>query len=139
VQQLKREAACPFDGAVPQPFDNIPRLLEASLVCRAHLRAVGVSPVELGVDQRTDVDAIDRHILDLTIDVDINQLDASHHRPLQINGAELCSAQVDGAKVRAAEVDALKPGATEVGTKEVSHSTTLTSASDDLPQRETSA
>ena len=37
--------------------------------------------------------------------------------------------------MRAAEVDALKPGATEVGTKEVSHSTKLTSASDDLPQK----
>jgi hypothetical protein len=33
----------------------------------------GYRPIELGVDQRTDVDAVDRHVLDLTVDVDINR------------------------------------------------------------------
>jgi hypothetical protein len=50
-------------------FDDIPCLLEADGVCWAHLGAIGISPVELGVDQRADVDAIDRHVLDLAVDV----------------------------------------------------------------------
>ena len=97
----------------------------------AHLGAIGISPVKLGVDQRTDVDAIDRHVLDLAMDVDIDQLDAAHHRPFQVDGAELRVTQVDSAKLRTAEVDTLEPGATEIGTIEVSHPMTVTSSADE--------
>jgi hypothetical protein len=39
--------------------------------------------------------------------------------------------QVDGAKLCAAEVDAFEPGAAEIGTKEVSHTRTVTSCADE--------
>ena len=88
------------------------------------LGPVGIAPVELGVDQGPDVDAIDRQIVDLAVDVDVEQLDAPHHDPAQDDTAEPGATQVDGAQLRAAEVNALEPGATQIGTNEVSHATT---------------
>jgi len=42
---------------------------------RVHLRAVGHPAVELGLDQRTDVDPVDGHALDLAGDLDVDQLE----------------------------------------------------------------
>ena len=74
-----------------------------------------VPPVQLGVDERPDVDAIDRHVHDLAVDVDVDHLDAPHHDPAQVDGAELGTGHIDGTQLRAAEVDALEPGATQIG------------------------
>jgi hypothetical protein len=67
------------------------------------------------------------------VDVDVNQLDAAHHRPAQGDTAETGAGQVDGAQLRAAEVNALKPGVTQISTSEVSHVGTLSPGADNLP------
>jgi hypothetical protein len=118
VQQLRSQAAGPFDGPAPEPLEDVPPLAEAGRVGRAHLGPVGIPPVELGVDQGPDVDAIDCQVLDLAVDVHVAQLDAAHHGPIQGDTAEAGAAQVDGVELRAAEVNALEPGATEIGTNE---------------------
>jgi len=41
-----------------------------------HPGPVGHAAIELGLDQRADVDAVDRHILDLAADLDVDQLEA---------------------------------------------------------------
>jgi hypothetical protein len=71
VQQFRRQAAGPGDGLVPEPLHGVPRLAEARRVRRAHLGPVGVALVQLGVDQRPDVDTVDRHVLDFAGDVDV--------------------------------------------------------------------
>jgi hypothetical protein len=67
------------------------------------------------------VNAIDRQVLDLAANIDVNQLDAPHQRSFQIDRAELGVAQVDGAKLRATQVNAFEARATEIGTVEVRH------------------
>jgi hypothetical protein len=37
-----------------------------------------IPPVELGIDQRTDADAVDSQLLDLAVDGGANHLDATH-------------------------------------------------------------
>src|SRR5260370_5510408 len=121
MQHLWVQPAGPSDGLSPEPLDDVPRLAEASWVCRAHLGPVGIPPVELGVDQRSDVDTIDRQVHDLALYVGIDHLDAAEPGPSQVAGAEL----------RAAEVDALEPGPPEILTEEVSHTLTVTSPAED--------
>jgi hypothetical protein len=104
--------------------------VETSLVCWAHLGPIRIPPVELGVDQGRDVDTVDRDIVDFAVNIDIDQLHTAQHRPFQVNSAELSVAQVDSAKPRSAQVDALESGAVKIGTKEVSHTTTLSRAVD---------
>ena len=82
-----------------------------------------------------DVDAIDRQVLDLTVDVDVDQLDAAHHHPAQLGTTEPGVSQVDGPELRAAEVNRLEPGAMEIGRSEVSHPTTLSLPADNPPRR----
>ena len=133
VQQFGRQAPGPFGGLAPHPPEDVPRLAETGRVCRAHLGPVGVPPVELRIDQRRDVDAIDRHILDLAVDVHADQFDAPHHGPAQVHPAEPGAGQVHGVELHTAEVSPLEPGAAEIGTDEVSHPATLTPRSDDPP------
>jgi len=135
VQQLRWQAAGPFDGLAPEPLEDVPRLTEAGWVCRAHLGPVGIPPVQLRVHQGPDVDTIDRQVLDLALDVGAGQFDTPHHDPAQVDTAEPGAGQVDGAQQRAAEVNALEPGATQIGTNEVSRATTLTPPADGPPPR----
>jgi hypothetical protein len=75
MQLPRRQMAGPLDGVAPQPLEDIPRLAETGRVCRAHPDPVRVPAVELGIDQRCDVDAIDHDVLDLAVYVDVDQLD----------------------------------------------------------------
>jgi hypothetical protein len=126
VQQLGWQAARPFDGLAPEPFEDVPGRTEAGWVSRAHLGPVGISPVQLGFDQRADVDPVDGHVHDFAVDVDVDQFDTAHHDPAQVDAAEPGARQVDGEQFRAAEVDTLEPGAMKINTHEVSHAMTLT-------------
>src|SRR5215475_2218392 len=130
VQQLRLHAAKAFDGLGPQPLDDVPRLTESSRVRRAHLGPVRIAPVEFGVDQWTDVYAVDRHVHDLAVDVDVHHLDAPHHNAAQADLAELGAKEIDGAELCAAEINAFEPGAAQIGTNEVSHATTVTGRAD---------
>jgi hypothetical protein len=94
------------------------------LVRRAHLGPVGIPPIGFGGDQRPDVGAVDRQVLDLAVDVHVDQLDAAHQDPAHRHPAELGVGQDDGTELRAAKVNALEPGATEIGTNEFSRAIT---------------
>jgi hypothetical protein len=95
------------DGLVPEPLEDAPRVADAGRVCRAHLGPAGIPPIQLGVHQGPDVDAIDRLVHDLAVDVNVDQFDAPHHDPAQVDPAEPGAGQVDRAELRAAEVNAL--------------------------------
>jgi hypothetical protein len=125
VQQLRRQTARPGHRLVPEPVQGVPRLAEARRVRRAHLGPVGVAPVQFGVDQRPDIDAVDRHVLDLAGDVDVAQFDAAQHRLAQRDAEEPAPGQVDRPELRAAEVDALEPRTGQVVPGEVSHDPTV--------------
>jgi hypothetical protein len=108
MQQLGVQPSGPGDRLALKPLDDVQSLPKAGWISGTHLGPFGIAPVELGVDERSDVDTIDRHVLDLAIDVDPDQLDASHLETLQVDTAEGGPAQVDGAKLGAAEVNALE-------------------------------
>ncbi len=91
----------------PEPPDDVPCLAEASRVGRAHLGPAGISPAELGVNQRSDAGTIDRQVHDLAAYAGAGQLRTAEPGPGQVAGAEL----------RAAEVDALEPGTPEIFTE----------------------
>src|SRR5680860_949522 len=141
MQQLGFQPTGPIDGLAPESLDDVPRLAEASRVSGAHLRSVGIPPVELGVDQGSDVNTTDRQVLDLAVDVDVDELDAAHHDAAQVDGAEGCGVQVRRADLGPGQVhhlepgigqvDLLEPGARHVCVDEVSHSATLTFNADD--------
>src|SRR5262245_39822141 len=133
LQQLRLQAAGAFDGLSPQPLDDIPRLAEPSRVCRAHLDPIRIAPVEFGVDQGPDVDAVDGHVHDLAVDVDVDQFYAPHDDAAQVDPAELGAGEIDGAQLCPAEVNTFEPGPAQIGTNEISHATTLTSRGDNAP------
>jgi hypothetical protein len=88
-------------------------------------------PVQLGGDQRRDVDVVDPQVPDLPVDVGVDQVDAAHHDPAQVGAVQPGVGQVDVAQPGAvepdpvepgrAEVDALEERPVEVGVDEVSH------------------
>jgi len=77
-----------------------------------------------------DVDTIDRHVLDLAVDVDVEHCHAAPHDMAYIDAPESGVSQVNGAELRAAQVDPLEPGIAEVLTDELSHIGTVMTASD---------
>jgi hypothetical protein len=74
--------------------EDVPRLAESGGVCRVHLGPVGRAPVEFGVDEGPDIVAIDRHVQDLAVDVDVGQLGAPHHHTAQDDAAEYILARL---------------------------------------------
>jgi hypothetical protein len=98
-----------------------------------HLGPAGVAPVELRVHQRRYVDPIDQKVLDLTVDADVDQLDAAHHYPAEVDPAELGVGEVDGAELGTCQVDTLETGAAQIIRREVSHGRTLAPAADKPP------
>src|SRR5262249_37527110 len=109
VQQRGVQAAGPGDGAVPEPVEGVPGGPEAGRCCGAHRGPVRVAPVQLGVDQRCDVDTVDRDVEDLAVDVDVGQLDPAHHHAVQRDPAEPGTGQVAGPELGAGEVGPLEP------------------------------
>ena len=89
VEQLGWQRARPFLGAGPEPLEDLPRFLEALDGGRMHLGPVGHAAVELGLDQRADVDAVDRHIFDLAGDLDVDQLEADEADVVEGDRAEV--------------------------------------------------
>jgi hypothetical protein len=71
VQQVWRQALGALDGGRPRLFDDRPRLAEAVRGGWVELSALRVAPVELGLDERTNVDAVDPDVADLAVDVDV--------------------------------------------------------------------
>ncbi len=114
VEEGRVERPGAVDGLTPASFDDLPRRPVARGVGGSHRDPLGVAPVELGHDERGDVDAVDGHVLDLARDLDVDQLDASHHDLPEVGLLEPGAGQVDEAEARAGEVlaleDAVGPG-----------------------------
>jgi hypothetical protein len=89
VQQVRVQPAGALDGPRPQPLDDVPRLAEAGRFRRAHPGALRVLPVELSLDQWADVDAVDPDVEDVAVEVDVVQIDATHHHVAHPHGLEL--------------------------------------------------
>ena len=115
VQLVGRKRAGALDGAGPEPLDDVPGLAVAGGVGRAHLGPVGVPPVELGLDERRDVDAVDADVLDVAGDVDVLEPDVAGAKAPQVDLAERRTAQVDVVEGGAVEVDVLEEGAGQPG------------------------
>jgi len=64
------------------------------------------------------------------VDVDVGELDATHHDTVQLDAAEPGSGQVAGEELRAAEVDALEARTLKILLEEVSHSLTVAAGAD---------
>jgi hypothetical protein len=95
---------------VPQPLEHRPRLAEAVGGIGAHLHPLGHAPVELGLDERDDIDAVDHQIAELAIDVDVEQFDAAHPYVLQPDEAKLRPGEVNVADEGVVEVDLVEGG-----------------------------
>ena len=73
-----------------------------------HLRVVGILPLHLGLDQRSDVDAVDADVLQLTVDLDVQQLRAADAQAMEIRTPDPDVVQIDEAELRAGEVDPME-------------------------------
>jgi hypothetical protein len=80
VQPVLRERLRALDGRVPSASDDVPCSPEPVGVGRSHERAVGVAAVELGVDQRADIDTVDGHVIEVGVDLDPLEPGAPDHR-----------------------------------------------------------
>jgi hypothetical protein len=131
VQQPGRQAPGVLDGLGPETVKDVPRLAESGRVGWAHLGPVGAPPVELRLNERPEVDAVDRHVLDRAVDLDVAKLDAPHHDAAQVHLTEPGAGQVTGEELRAAQIGPLEPRASQVRIGEVSHDPTVTPDPDD--------
>ena len=132
VQQLRLQADGPGPTVPAHSRSRIvPRFAEACGVGRAHLGPVRIPPVEFGLDQRPDVDAVDRQVHDLAVDIDVAKLDAAHHDPGQVRAAQARTGQVDGPQ-SCAPVRSVRSNrrATQISTNEISHIATLAAGTD---------
>jgi len=75
----------------------------------------GVATVQLGLNQRADVDPVDRHLVEVAVDLD----------PLEPAAPDHGALEVDVMEARLAEVDLLEPAVAEVRAQVVRHSLTL--------------
>ncbi len=90
---------------------------EAVGVARPHRRTVREPPVELGLDERTDVDAVDGQALDLAADLhppdggaadhDVGEEDVAQSQAREVARGEAGSSRADVADDGAGEVDLL--------------------------------
>src|SRR4051794_29277493 len=89
VQELGVEATSPLDGAAPEAVDDVPCFPEAGGVGGTHLGPVGMTMIELGLDQGCYIDAVHHDILEITFDADVAQLDPAHNHVVEVDGSEL--------------------------------------------------
>jgi hypothetical protein len=114
VQRGFRQRPGALDGPGPQPLDRGPSLAEPVRVGRSHLHQVGLAALELGLDQRRDVHAVDGEALDLPVDPGVEEPHAAHHDVLEPGLAEPRTGQVDVVEVGLVEVDLVEPGPLQV-------------------------
>lgn len=95
MEQLRIEPLGALDRATPPPLEDSPGLAEACRVRRAHLRPVGIAPVELSVDERPDLTPLIVEPATSPVDDAVAQVDPPHAHPAQVDAAELRSGQVD--------------------------------------------
>jgi hypothetical protein len=129
MQLIRREATGSINRTFPKPVQDCPRLSEPVGVYWAHFWPKGIATIQFGLDQRRDVHAIDHEVLDVTVDVDVNQIDTAHHHSTQVDASELGVRKVDGVKHCAVHFDLFETGTPKVGVLELGHPMTLRDAS----------
>jgi hypothetical protein len=105
VQQRGIQLARPGDGAVPQLFQDLPRVAEARRVGRTHRGALRVTPVQLRLHEGTDLDPVDDNRADLAGQVQAHHVDTTHHDTDEVRAAQPQAGHVDATQAGAGEVD----------------------------------
>jgi len=111
VQQLLGERPGALNGRVPPALDNLPCPPEPVGVGGSHEHAVGIATVEFGLDQRANVDPVDRYIVDVAVDL----------HPLEPGAADHGVLEIDVVEARLAEVDLLEAAVAQVRAQVVRH------------------
>jgi hypothetical protein len=96
--------------ASPACPDHAPRLTEAVAVVGTHLRPLRRATVQFGLDKRCDVDAVDQDVLQFAAYLDVDELDAAHPHPGEVDSLHLGVPKTDALKTRSGEVLAMEPG-----------------------------
>ena len=99
VHGAVRQVACPGDDVDPGSLEGRPRLAQTVRVVRASETASGEAAVELGVDIKEDVDAVDQEAPvaledPRRVDVGRRDLDTAHHDAREIAADEAGAGQV---------------------------------------------
>jgi hypothetical protein len=115
MQLFGCELAGALNGARPETLYDVPGLAETRGVRWSHFGPQGISPIELVVNERFDVNLVDREILNVTRDGDVNEVDVLHND----------SAEIGVGKLGVAQVDATKSGSPKVGLIKFRHVKTL--------------
>ena len=88
--------------------------LNPSTSDRSHLRPFRVAPVQLRLDERGDVDAVDDDRVEITGDVDVVQLDPAQLDVMEFGALDLCAGQVDSAQACVVEMHLREAGVAQV-------------------------
>jgi len=104
MQLLLGECPRTVDGGGPARLEDRPGLAKALGVDGPHLCAVRVPPVELGIDERSDVYAVDADIHQSAVDVDIPQVDTPQARVEDRAAAHIRAPQEHSTQLAAREV-----------------------------------
>jgi hypothetical protein len=79
----------------PEPFDRVPH---GAVVVRglhpSQLRALGVTPIQLGLHERTDINVVDDKVVDDARYVDIDEPRVDDLDPVQVAISELCIREI---------------------------------------------
>lgn len=101
------------DGALPQPLQDRPRLTDPVTVVGAHPRPIGHAAVQLGFDERCDVDAVHDDVPHLAADLHVDQLDAPQAAPAEQGAADRRPREVDSMQGGVVEEHPVERGAPE--------------------------
>src|SRR3954447_16646711 len=95
VQQFLGERTRALHGRIPSASHHLPRPPEPVGICGPQQTAVGVATVQLGLDQWADVHTVDRHLVDVAVDLDSLQPSTADDRVPEVDVVEARPAEVD--------------------------------------------
>ena len=77
--------------------------------------------VEFGLDEWRDVDLVDGEVLHVAVNIDVDEIGATHHDAAEIHAAEVGTGEVDASKRRAREIHVLELCAGKIDVAKVGH------------------
>ena len=114
AQHRLRQRPGPREGRLPGLHHHVPGGPEPVGVGGVEERPTGVSPLELGLDERPDVDAVDRQPVDEAVDVHVLEPDPPQARVGEGHVAQEHPVEVDLLEPRPAQIDPLEAGSGQV-------------------------
>ena len=121
VELSRSEAPGPRNGRSPEIVQDSPRFAEPVGILGSHLRSIGVATIEFRLNQWRDVDLVDDEVLYVTVDVDVDEVNAAHHDAAEVDGVEGGVGEVDASKRCRRQIHILELSADEIGVAKVSH------------------